>query len=271
MLSVAGSDPSGGAGIQADLKTVEACGGYAVTAITSVTVQNTLGVRRVHALEAALVADQLRALLEDLDVAAVKTGMLGSPAVVEALAEMLQASPGRPLVVDPLLCSSTGHVLNGETTLASITEHLAPLATLLTPNLTEAAEMTGLDVHSVTEAEQAGRRLLDSGWKAVLVKGGHRRSAVTTDLLIGRRGTRVFEGPRIERTNTHGTGCVHASAIATGLARGMSLEQAVEAAREFVAGCIRHGLQLGHGVGPVDPLHRLHEASSIDAREVSSP
>ena len=262
MLSVAGSDPSGGAGIQADLKAVEACGGYAVTVITSVTVQNTLGVQRVLALDAGIVADQLRVLLDDLDVAAVKTGMLGSAAVAQVLADMLQARPLRPLVVDPVLCSSSGRELNDGETLRAMTLRLAPLATLLTPNLREAAEMTGLDVRTLTEAEQAGRRLLASGWSAVLVKGGHGTSAVTTDLLVTSRGARVFEAPRIQSSNTHGTGCVHASAIATALAAGLTLEQAVEAARVFISGCIRHGLQLGHGVGPVDPLYGLHEARS---------
>ena len=270
MLSVAGSDPSGGAGIQADLKAVEACGGYAVTAITSVTVQNTLGVQRLLPLDAAIVADQLRVLLDDLEVAAVKTGTLGSPAVAQLLADMLQAGPCCPLVVDPVLRSSSGHELNGGATLRAITERLAPLATLLTPNLGEAAEMSGLEVRTIADAERAGRRLLASGWNAVLVKGGHGDSAVTTDLLVTACGARRFETPRIESSSTHGTGCVHASAIATGLARGLPLEQAVGRAKEFITDCIRHGLRMGHGVGPVDPLHRLHAVCSTESREVSS-
>jgi hydroxymethylpyrimidine/phosphomethylpyrimidine kinase len=262
VLSVAGSDPSGGAGIQADLKSVEACGGYAVTVITSVTAQNTLGVRRVLPLDAEIVADQLQVLLDDLDVAAVKTGMLGSAAVARVLADTLQARPHLPLVVDPLLHSSTGRELNDADTLRAMNVHLAPIATLLTPNLPEAAEMTGLDVRTIAEAEQAGRQLVDSGWSAVLVKGGHGSSAATTDLLVTAGGARAFEAPRIRSSNTHGTGCVHASAIATALAAGSTLEQAVETARAFISGCIRHGLQLGHGMGPVDPLYRLHEACS---------
>jgi len=269
VLSIAGSDPSGGAGIQADLKAIEANGGYGATAITALTVQNTRGVQSVHEVEPALVRDQVRAVMEDLEVAAVKSGMLGSRGSVAALADALLAWPPRPFVLDPVVASSNGVRLLDPGALREMKGRLLPLASLVTPNVQDVRALTGLEISDVAGAERAGRRLLESGCGAVLVKGGHLEEAHAVDVLVSAAGARVFEAPRIDSPHTHGTGCVYAAAIATWLARGRTLELAVETAKRFVSESIRHGLALGAGHGPTDPLHRLHrggESAEADDR-----
>jgi hydroxymethylpyrimidine/phosphomethylpyrimidine kinase len=257
-LTIAGADPSGGAGIQADLKAIEASGGYAATAITAITVQNTLGVRRVQPIAPDLVREQVRAVMEDLDVAAVKSGMLGERESVAVVADLLRESPRRPYVLDPVVASSDGYALLDEPAIALLKQRLVPLATLLTPNVDDVRALTGLIVQDLAEAEQAGRELLELGCDAVLVKGGHLREETASDVLVTSSGARVFSSARIDSPHTHGTGCVYAAAIATRLARGLSLEDAIEGAKALVADGIRHGLPLGAGHGPTDPLFRLH-------------
>jgi len=254
VLSIAGSDPSGGAGIQADLKAVEACGGWGATAVTAITVQNTRGVRRVRALEADLVREQIEALFDDLDVAAVKSGMLGTAAIVVAVAETLRARRTLPYVLDPVVRASDGTALLDDPAIEALKRSLIPCATLLTPNVEDVRALTGLTVRDAADAERAGRRLLETGCGAVLVKGGHLDLADATDVLVHAGGTETFVAPRVDTEHTHGTGCVLAAAVATGLARGSDLAAAIREAKRFVGRCLRHGLALGGGRGPIDPM-----------------
>ncbi len=263
VLSIAGSDPTAGAGAQADLKAIEANGGYAVTALTAVTVQNTRGVTAAKLVEPELLRGQIESLLGDLDVRAVKSGMLGSAALVRELARCL-AETALPYVCDPLLFATSGWPLLGKEGQTSMVRELFPRATLVTPNVDEAKILTGLEIDNPDQAEAAGRKLLETGTDAVLIKGGHLSGSPGTDVLV-RRGAAsalCFHGRFIATPHTHGSGCIYAAAIATHLARGRNLERAVELAREFVVQAIDHGLALGNGAGPVDPLYRLHDATA---------
>jgi len=256
VLTIAGSDPSSGAGIQADLKTIEATGGYAATVVTAITAQNTRGVARCSALAPDLVRDQLAAVWSDLRPASVKSGMLASEPIVRVVAERIRNERPRHYVLDPVMQSSDGFCLLSEAGVGALRRELIPLATLLTPNVDDVAALTGLDVRNVEEAERAGRRLMTLGCAAVLVKGGHYGGSQAIDLLVGPSGVREFSAERLAAPHTHGTGCVLSAAIATGLALGQSLEDAVASAKQVVTAAIRHGLPLGAGRGPVDPMHR---------------
>ena len=258
MLAIAASDPSGGAGIQADIKAIEASGGWPATAITCLTVQNTCGVQSACAMPADLVARQLRAILDDLEVAAVKTGVLANAAIVGATAGLLRAARPMPVVVDPVVRSTGGFVFHDAATVEALSQELAPLATLLTPNVDDVRALTGLQVEDEAGAIAAGRRLLDLGWRAVLVKGGHFGDRHATDVLVQRSDTRALAAERVPTPHAHGTGCVLSSAIATGLARGLGLEAAAVAAKRLVVESLRHPLSFGRGRGPLDPLHTLH-------------
>jgi hydroxymethylpyrimidine/phosphomethylpyrimidine kinase len=258
VLTIAGADPSGGAGILADLKAIEASGGYAACAITAITVQNTLGVRRVEAVEPDLVSEQVRAVMDDLEVAAVKSGMLGGGGNVAVVADLLRQWRPHPYVLDPVVAAGDGFRLLDEPTIELLKQRLLPLATLLTPNVDDVHALTGQLVRGVEEAEHAGRVLLELGCDAVLVKGGHLGAETASDVLVSPSGTRVFSAAWIDSPHTHGTGCVYAAAIATRLAHGLPLEKAVAGAKTLVTDSIRHGLPLGAGRGPTDPLFRLH-------------
>jgi hydroxymethylpyrimidine/phosphomethylpyrimidine kinase len=257
LLIIAGSDSGGGAGIQADIKTATALGAYAMTAITAVTVQDTMGVHGFHAVPPEVVADQIRVVMRDIGADAIKTGMLVSAAVVHAIGDALAPYGSVPLVVDTVMIAKGGTALLDDDGVAAMQRRLFPLAALITPNAPEAARLAGIDVRSVDDAVHAGSILKESGARAVLVKGGHLGGDTVTDVLVDETGTRKFESPRIASTSTHGTGCTLASAIATGLAQGMTLEQAVIRARSFVREAIRTGLSLGHGTGPLNHLHAL--------------
>jgi hydroxymethylpyrimidine/phosphomethylpyrimidine kinase len=267
VLTIAGSDPTGGAGIQADLKAIEANGGYGTSAITAITVQDTRGVRRSYALEPDLVRQQMEAVLEDLDVAAVKSGMLGAAPTVAVVADLLSANGSRPYVLDPVVASSDGFPLLDAASIETLERRLLARTTLLTPNVDDVRALTGLEIRDVADAERAGRRLLELGCAAVLVKGGHLLERAATDVLVSPAGTRTFTAERVDSPHTHGTGCVYSAAIATRLARGQSLEDAVGGAKQFVLDCIRHGLALGHGRGPTDPLFALHRAGAHASEE----
>ena len=271
VLSIAGSDPTGGAGIQADLKAIEASGGYAATAITAITVQNTQGVRRSQPLEPDLVREQMQAVFEDLDVAAVKTGMLGTAPTVAIVAQMLAAHASRAYVLDPVVASSNGFALLDEASIETLKRRLVPLATLLTPNVEDVRALTGLEIRDLDDAERAGRLLLDLGCEAVLVKGGHLEGQAATDLLVRPSGSRTFSAPRVVSAHTHGTGCVYASAIATRLAQGLALEEAIRRAKTLVTDSLSHALALGHGSGPTDPLFGLHERPVDVTGEAPNP
>jgi hydroxymethylpyrimidine/phosphomethylpyrimidine kinase len=253
VLTIAGSDSGGGAGIQADLKTFLAHGVHGMSAITAVTVQNTKGVSGYEELSPDTVAEQVRAVVTDIGVDAGKTGMLASAPIVEAVADVI-ADVGVPnLVVDPVSVSKHGHPLLAEDAVGALRGRILPLAVLVTPNLHEAGLLAGFPVQTMEEMERAGRAILDLGPGAVLVKGGHLVGGDATDLLVTGDGIEAIAGDRIDTLHTHGTGCVFSAAIAAYLARGDDLVTAIRAGKVFVTEAIRAHLEIGHGIGPVNP------------------
>jgi hydroxymethylpyrimidine/phosphomethylpyrimidine kinase len=258
VLIIAGSDSGGGAGVQADIKTVTMLGGYAATAITAITVQNSLGVSAVHALSSDLMQAQARAVLEDIGADAIKTGMLGSRSMVEATAEILGAAVV-PAVIDPVMIAKGGERLLSDKALDAVLNLLIPRATLLTPNAPEAEALTGIVVADLDGQRRAGEALMTLGAKAVLIKGGHVPGERVIDLLMSASGETLLEGPRIEGRHTHGTGCTLASACAVGLAQGLALEAAVARAWAYTAEAIRRAPGLGAGHGPLDHGWPLRE------------
>ena len=249
MLSIASSDSGGGAGIQADLKAFARCGAHGMTAIVALTAQNTVGVTAVHELEPEFIRAQIDAVLDDIGVDAVKTGMLFSRAVIDCVADALEAI-GRPLVVDPVLVASSGARLLREDATVTLVGRLFPLATVVTPNLLEAQALTGI----VTEDRaQLCERLVAMGARAALVTGGHGGDAVD-HLYDGHRHVSI-PVERYATATTHGAGCTHSAALAAGLAAGLSLEAAARQAAEVASDAVCHGLaDIGHGDGPVDAL-----------------
>ena len=260
VLIIAGSDSGGGAGVQADIKTVTALGGYAATAITAVTVQNTLGVTAVHPIPAEFVEAQARAVLDDIGADAIKTGMLGGTATVEAVARVLSGFQAS-VVLDPVMLSKSGAALLDPGALSAFRALLIPQASLLTPNAPEAEALTGVQVASLGGQRRAADALLAQGAWAVLVKGGHLPGASIVDLLVTRHGEHRFEHPRLETRHTHGTGCTLASACAAGLAQGLPLAEAVERAVTYTARAIANAPGLGAGAGPLDHGWPLRERS----------
>ena len=252
VLIVAGSDSGGGAGIQADIKTVTALGGYAATAVTAITVQNTLGVTAVHGIPTEVVEAQAQAVLNDIGADALKTGMLGDAAMVRAVARVLDDAHGVPAVVDPVMVAKGGAALLARDAVQAVRELMVPRAALLTPNAPEAAALTGLAVETPDDLRRAADKLLNLGAKAVLMKGGHIAGGRVVDLLVTPDGETVFEGERIDTRHTHGTGCTLASACATGLAQGLGLTQAVARAWDYVHQAILHAPGFGAGHGPLD-------------------
>lgn len=255
VLTIAGSDSGGGAGIQADSRTIHALGGFAATAITAVTAQNTRGVVAWSAVRSELLSQQVLAVCQDLPVAAVKTGLLAGPAAVRAVAAALKKYARIPLVVDPVIGSTSGTRFLSARGLSALREELLPRATLITPNWPEAAALTGLPVTTRTQVEAAGRAILKMMKRggAVLVKGGHAGGAICEDVLLLADGeARVYAHTRIESLNTHGTGCVLSAAIATRLACGDDLPVAVQTAVSFLQKALRYGraTQWGRGHGP---------------------
>lgn len=251
VLIIAGSDSGGGAGIQADIKAVTMLGGYAATAITAITVQNTLGVHGVHPLPLDLIEAQARAVLDDIGADAIKTGMLGSAAVVERIAAILDSSDA-PAVVDPVMVAKGGAALLADDAIAAVRELMIPRAALLTPNAPEAEALTGIAVADLDGQRRAGEALLLLGAGAVLMKGGHVPGETVIDLLLTQTGETLLEGERVDTRNTHGTGCTLASACAAGIAKGLPLEVAVAEAWAYVAEAIRRAPGLGKGHGPLD-------------------
>jgi len=251
VLIIAGSDSGGGAGVQADIKTVTMLGGYAATAITAVTVQNTLGVSAVHEIPPDIIAAQARAVLSDIGADTIKIGMLGSRAVVEAVAALLDEA-GVPVVIDPVMIAKGGASLLDPVAIAAVRDLMIPRASLLTPNAPEAAALTGLACATTDDLRRAGEALLALGARAVLMKGGHIEGPRIVDILMTADGETLFEAERIETRHTHGTGCTLASACAAGLAQGLLLEGAVARAWAYVAEAIRSAPGLGAGHGPLD-------------------
>jgi len=253
VLAIAGSDSGGGAGIQADIKTVTALGGYAATAITALTAQNTQGVAGILPVPPAFVTQQIEVVLQDIGADAVKTGMLGDTAVIEAVAKTLERSAkGVPVVVDPVMVAKGGARLLEPGAVDALTRRLMPLATVITPNLPEAEALLGEAIPDVAAMHRAAAMLLRRGMPAVLLKGGHLPDETVTDLLATAEATEAFAAPRIASRHTHGTGCTMASAVATGLAQGMSLRDAVVRARDYVRRAIASAPGLGTGHGPLN-------------------
>ncbi len=260
-LTIAGSDSSGGAGIQADLKTFSAFGVYGASVITALTAQNTLGVQGIETVPAAFVAEQLRSVLTDLDVGAVKTGMLANAEIVTVVASALRSDTARPLVVDPVMVATSGDVLLAPEAVKAIKRDLLPLATLVTPNLPEAAILLGSQqARNEEEMVAQGKALLGAtGCHAVLIKGGHGVGADATDILVGKAGVERFVRPRVATPHSHGTGCTLSAAIAALLSQGVALPEAVDRAKTYVWEGLRHGrgLGIGKGRGPVDHLFAI--------------
>ncbi len=253
-LTIAGSDCSGGAGIQADLKTWHRLGVYGQSVITLITAQNTTGVSAVQVLPVELILQQIEAVLSDIGAAAVKTGALGSPQVIRAVATRLQ-SEGKPLVVDPVLISKHGHVLASADAVAALRDALMPLATVITPNWHEAAALSGLPVSNTDEAQRAARWLLQHGAKAVLLKGagaGMQGQESADDILFTPTGDTLLPGLRLATRNLHGTGCTYAAALTAHLAQGLPLTTAALHAKAFIAHAIVTAPGLGKGFGPVN-------------------
>jgi hydroxymethylpyrimidine/phosphomethylpyrimidine kinase len=268
VLVIAGSDSGGGAGIQADIKTVTALGGYAMTAITALTAQNTEGVFGIHDVPADFVAEQMRRVLSDIGADAVKVGMLHKPDIIETVARelhtMIASGGGQvPIVVDPVMVAKGGHPLLVPEAMESLKTHMVPLAHVLTPNLPEAEALTGMVVAGPDDAGEAGRRLAALGANWVLLKGGHMPGETIVDVLLhDGEVVETFESPKIDTRHTHGTGCTLASAIATGLAQGMPVVDAVRRGRAYVLEAIRTAPGFGHGHGP---LNHGHTVVSTDA------
>jgi hydroxymethylpyrimidine/phosphomethylpyrimidine kinase len=252
VLIVAGSDSGGGAGVQGDIKTVTALGGYAMSAITAITVQNTLGVFGVHEIPASIVREQMRVVLEDIGADAIKTGMLGSAEIVDTVAAALdQFASDVPLIVDPVMIAKGGAALMAERAIESVKVLLVPRANLLTPNAPEATRLSGIEIDDVEDQKRAADALIEAGAEAVLVKGGHVPGAWVRDVLATRKGIEVFSSQRIETRATHGTGCALSSAIAAGIAQGMDLAKAVEWARLYLLQAIAAAPGLGRGHQPL--------------------
>lgn len=263
LLSIAGSDSGGGAGIQADLKTFSALGTYGMTVVTAVTAQNTRSVTAVHEVPPAVVAAQIDAVFGDIGVDAVKIGMLASAKLIAVVAERLRFWQGPPVVLDPVMVAKSGDPLLADAAVGALIEELLPLAVLVTPNLPEARRLTGLPVETPAQRREAARALARSG-PAVLIKGGHGPGDEVEDFLLdgnlpdGEAWFR-FAHPRLRTTSTHGTGCTLSSAIAARLGAGVPLARAVEEATAYVHGAIREAFPLGSGHGPVHHFYRLRE------------
>ncbi|MFS2008298.1 bifunctional hydroxymethylpyrimidine kinase/phosphomethylpyrimidine kinase [Azospirillum sp. CT11-132] len=262
VLIVAGSDSGGGAGIQADIKAVSALGAYAMTAIAALTAQNTTGVYGVVPVDPAFVALQMKLVLEDIGADAVKIGMLANAPVIEAVAaEYEERAVNVPLVLDPVMIAKSGHHLLDPDAVLTLRRRLLPLAEVVTPNLPEAEALTDLPIRDLDDMRRAAELMLSFGPKSVLLKGGHLEDDTLYDLLLTEEGETVFEGRRVHTPHTHGTGCTLSSAIAAGLAQGLSTRDAVARARRYVETAILTAPGLGHGHGPLNHLHTVREFS----------
>ena len=258
VLVVAGSDSGGGAGVQADIKTITALGGYAATAITALTAQNTQQVNQIDWVDPAFVAQQMQVVLDDIGADVIKLGMLGSAETIEAVADVVASLSPQPLtIVDPVLVATSGDALAGDETVTALKQHILPTTYLLTPNLPEAEALTGLPIDTADDLLAVGEALLVMGPKNVLIKGGHGRGDELVDVLFTGDDVVRFPGERIESRNTHGTGCTLASAIAVSLAQGLTLTDAIKCARDYVRKAIRTAPGLGSGHGPLNHGHPL--------------
>lgn len=256
MMTVAGSDSSGGAGIQADIKTATALGVFATSAITSITAQNTTGVQAIFDLDAEVVREEIRSILSDIPPDAVKIGMVSAPEIIKTIAEELKGYEG-PVVLDPVMVSTSGSPLLKEEAMDSLKSLLFPRATLLTPNIPEAELLTGKRITSVADQEEAAKSLYDAYGASALVKGGHGTGRAVDVFYDGK--IHHYEKPMLDNPNTHGTGCTLSSAIASFLALGLEEASAVEEAKNYVYDAIKDGLDLGKGRGPINHMVRRNK------------
>lgn len=254
VLIVAGSDSSGGAGIQADLKTVSALGAYGMTAITALTAQNTQGVFGVVETAPEFVALQMRACIEDVGCDAIKTGMLSNAGIIVAVAEEISRYRSVPVVIDPVMIAKSGNPLLDPDAVESLRKKLLPLAAVVTPNLHEAGALVGHTVTDLKGMKEAARAIHGFGVRNVVVKGGHLEGAAIDVLFDGREFVE-FPAARVATKDSHGTGCIFASAVAASLAKGKEVRESVAVAKEFVTAAIRDGLHIGRGHGPANPMH----------------
>jgi hydroxymethylpyrimidine/phosphomethylpyrimidine kinase len=257
VLTIAGSDSGGGAGIQADIKAMSANGVFAMSAITAVTAQNTEEVTDVFELPLSIIAAQIDAVFDDFDVAAVKTGMLSSAEIVKVVAKLLKPQHVTNLVVDPVMIAKSGHRLLKPDAVEALMHELIPLALVVTPNIHEAQQLSGIEIKTLNDARRAAKIIHRLGCRHVLIKGGHLLEDRATDLLYDGRFFELFKSEFIDTPHTHGTGCTFASAIAAHLALGKPLTQAVTAAKAYLTEAIRHGLAIGHGKGPTNHFYFL--------------
>lgn len=264
ILSIAGSDSCAGAGIQADIKAIAACGGYAVTAVTAITAQNTLGVQAASPVGIDLLRRQLESLFTDVPIAAAKTGMLANAAQVRLVAQFLREHPVPFLVVDPVMVSTSGDLLLEPDAVAVLRDELLPLATVATPNQAELAALVDPTMRSRPSTESA-QALVEAGCRAVLVTGGDAGGDEATDLLVQPHAVRSYRLPRVDTPHTHGTGCTFSAALATRLAQGLALDEAVASAKAYVTEALQGALALGHGRGPSDHLFALRSQDATTA------
>lgn len=262
VLTIAGSDSCGGAGIQADLKAFSALGTYGMSAITAVTAQNTTGVFRVQELDVEMVAAQINCIFEDIEVHAVKIGMVSSSQIIETIGSCLVQNRAQNIVVDPVMISKSKYKLLRPEACEALINVLLPLADVVTPNISEAEELIQGTIGSVEDMKQAAREIYALGPKNVVVKGGHLAGEAVDVLYDGNR-MELFEAPRIATQNTHGTGCTFSSAIAAYLARGYAVTEAVDAAKLYIGTAIAHSLTLGRGVGPTHHFYELYHRAGL--------
>jgi hydroxymethylpyrimidine/phosphomethylpyrimidine kinase len=255
-LTIAGSDSGGGAGIQADLKTFAALGVYGTSALTAITAQNTVGVTQVFELSPKLVGAQIDAIIEDIGAHALKTGMLASAGIIDTVAKKIRQHRLKNLVVDPVMVATSGDLLIKKNAVAALRSRLFPLATVVTPNIPEAEELTHMKLRSVDDIEQAARRIVAMGAQTVVIKGGHRKGPAI-DLFFDGKRIRALQAPRIRTKNTHGTGCTFSAAIAAYLAQGNDIESAVRSAKNYITAAIRDGFTVGAGHNPVHHFYRF--------------
>ena len=255
-LTIAGSDSSGGAGVQADLKTFSAIGTYGMSVITAITAQNTQGVFLVEDLSEEVIRKQIEVVFEDIEPAAVKIGMVSSPVIISSIVETLKRYNPKYLVVDPVMISKSGYYLLKPEAKKSLIEELIPMAYIITPNTLEAEEISGMNIETVDDMKEVGEKILELGPKYVLMKGGHLEGDAV-DVLIGKDTFEIFKQERLDRKNTHGTGCTLSSAITSHLALGYDIKEAVRLSKEYITEAIRHSFDIGKGVGPVNHFYKF--------------
>jgi len=270
VLTIAGSDSGGGAGIQADIKTCAAFGAYSATAITAVTAQNSVGVQQIEVLSPALVRAQIESVMTDIGADVIKIGMLGNQAIVETVADaLLEFGEDCFVVLDPVMVATSGDTLLEDAAIAALKDRLLPMADLITPNVAEAALLTGMTVDDVESMQKAGEILLEMGAYAALMKGGHLEGKSVLDMLVTGEGANMMSSPRIRSRHTHGTGCTLASACAAAMSLGIDMDEAVMSAREFVFEAIRTAPKFGKGNGPLN--HGLADLSGEDEPTPDNP